>query len=398
MSRYEFLYVPQVEETSWAVAFGNGALNCERKSVDNQEASATLDQHGQPIPDLTKLGMLADISPDGLIAARHERGEDGRISAIIITIANRQAAELLGCEASMIEKQDLLQLLPQLARPEHIDRLLAVIHSGDRMQIDVPNASGGVRRWLRLTMSPVCNGIVFGLSDVTDLRRALYQLERANLRLEQQKSELVVLHDAVKEAHNDLLHEVELRKKLESELRILAQTDSLTGLANRRTFIEKSLAMFVAAQRYHYAASILTLDIDHFKSVNDEYGHAAGDAVLQTISLVMSTATRVDIDIPARIGGEEFALLLPHTDENGAMALAERVRSIIEATATHCGDHFIHVTASIGVATMRENESYEETLARADIALYAAKRAGRNRCVAASEVESFDTGPAFLFI
>ncbi len=348
--------------------------------------------------DLTKLGMLADLSPDGLIAARLDRDEQGAVTSIIITLANKPVAELLGCDSGAIQKMDLLALLPQLKRPEHMNRLLAVTEGGERLQIDVPSTSGNVRRWLRLTISAVCNGIVFGLSDVTDLRRALYQLERANLRLEQQKSELVALNETVKEAHSELVQEIELRKKLEADLRVMAHTDALTGLANRRTFIEKALAVFTAAQRYQHSASILTLDIDHFKSINDEYGHAAGDAVLQTVSLVISTATRVDIDIPARIGGEEFALLLPHTDENGGMALAERIRAIIESTPTQFGEHVINITASLGVACMREYESYEETLARSDIALYAAKHQGRNRCIAASETEAFTSGPAFLFI
>ena len=151
----------------------------------------------------------------------------------------------------------------------------------------------------------------------------------------------------------------------------LSAIDPLTGLPNRRRLEEE----FVRRER---KISLMAVDIDNFKRVNDIHGHAAGDKVLRITAQVIRAAVR-DSDIPARVGGEEFAVLLPNADINIARDVAERLRRTF--AQTFFGEGVGQLTISIGVATMRRGESPEECLVRADTCLYAAKRNGRDRIV-----------------
>lgn len=170
------------------------------------------------------------------------------------------------------------------------------------------------------------------------------------------------------------------------ELRRLAMTDALTGLYNRRYFMEAAEREFREAQRYGEALSLISIDIDHFKWVNDAHGHPVGDEILSRIARELAEHARKS-DLLARIGGEEFLLLLPHTPLDAASALAERIRQMIAACRFE--GHWqgcIQPTISLGVSTqLAGDETLEGLLIRADRALYLAKANGRNRvCVLAS--------------
>jgi diguanylate cyclase (GGDEF)-like protein len=174
-----------------------------------------------------------------------------------------------------------------------------------------------------------------------------------------------------------------LRTRLYEQAEHLATTDGLTGLLNRRTFNVQLKGRLREAHRYDRPLSLLLLDVDHFKRVNDTHGHPAGDAVLQGVAKVAQKQAR-ETDIVARYGGEEMALILPETDARGAHAIAERLRKAVEAAAHATARGNLRVTVSIGLATWRGGgESEEALLAAADRALYRAKQAGRNRVFAA---------------
>jgi diguanylate cyclase (GGDEF)-like protein len=175
-----------------------------------------------------------------------------------------------------------------------------------------------------------------------------------------------------------------LRTRLYEQAERLATTDGLTGLLNRRTFNAQLHGRLREAQRYNRPLSLLLLDVDHFKKVNDTYGHPTGDAVLKGIARIAQKQAR-ETDMVARYGGEEIALVLPETDARGAQAIAERIRKVVGAT-THPSDHgSVQVTVSIGLATWPgPGESAEAVLEAADRALYRAKQDGRNRVVAAN--------------
>ena len=164
------------------------------------------------------------------------------------------------------------------------------------------------------------------------------------------------------------------------QLSRLANTDRLTGLWNRRHFEETVLHEMIEADRYHHPLSMLIFDIDHFKAVNDRYGHLAGDQVLVELSRIARQQIR-DSDLLARWGGEEFVILMPNTGPIDATTVAEKIRS---AFANHRFPDLGTVTASFGIAAWRASESLDRWISRADGALYEAKQAGRNQVQLAS--------------
>ncbi len=161
------------------------------------------------------------------------------------------------------------------------------------------------------------------------------------------------------------------------QLMMLAATDGLTGLHNRRSFDDRLQQECHAAQRYDRALSLVLFDLDHFKSYNDTFGHPAGDDVLRSVARLVSSCIR-DVDVAGRVGGEEFAVLLPETDAAAALRVAERIRTTIALAAWPLRQ----VTASVGVSTMTAGQvRADDLLEAADQALYQAKRAGRNQTV-----------------
>jgi diguanylate cyclase (GGDEF)-like protein len=164
-----------------------------------------------------------------------------------------------------------------------------------------------------------------------------------------------------------------------ANLLTLSTEDALTSVSNRRHFDAVSRAEWARFQRYGHPLSLLILDIDHFKAVNDQFGHPAGDFILKSVGQSCQATQRVT-DVVARIGGEEFAILLPETDESSAVIVAERLRNQIASVVHNLGEKQVQVTASIGVASgTLSMPSFETLHKRADDALYSAKAAGRNR-------------------
>ena len=169
------------------------------------------------------------------------------------------------------------------------------------------------------------------------------------------------------------------RARLFQEVQSLALTDPLTDLHNRRSLFELSRMEFSRAKRLNRPISCMMLDLDHFKQINDNYGHQMGDYVLQEFAQRCKNSVR-EIDLIGRYGGEELVIILPETDLQTALQIAERTRNAIAEIPIKFPDQEISVTVSIGVATKDENTEYLETLiARADQAMYIAKHKGRNR-------------------
>jgi diguanylate cyclase (GGDEF)-like protein len=170
--------------------------------------------------------------------------------------------------------------------------------------------------------------------------------------------------------------ELEAAKKLAESL---ARKDELTGISNRREFFNQGDLAFKRAIRSRHPVSVIMMDIDHFKDVNDNYGHSAGDKVLETIAKRIKNKLR-EIDIVARIGGEEFAFVLPETSLDEAVKLVERLRVEIANTAVVHNTVAVKITASFGICScLVKNETLETMLTKADDALYMAKNKGRNQ-------------------
>ncbi len=175
--------------------------------------------------------------------------------------------------------------------------------------------------------------------------------------------------------------------RLQRDMEILSSADSLTGALNRRAFDEIGLVEMERSRRYGLEMSVVAIDVDHFKMLNDQFGHKGGDSALVRVSDVARSMLR-STDVLARVGGDEFVVLLPATDLQGAQELAERVRARIANLNIEMRGRHLPVEASFGVATMgvqmtdaTPSDNWEKILEQADAALYRAKEGGRNRVV-----------------
>jgi diguanylate cyclase (GGDEF)-like protein len=175
------------------------------------------------------------------------------------------------------------------------------------------------------------------------------------------------------------LENVELHFQVQRQ----ASTDELTRLANHRQFQELLTRELDEARRYRHPVALIMVDIDDFKTINDTYGHPQGDVVLRDVGRILRQNSR-EVDVAARYGGEEMALILPHTDLEGAYAIAERVRGAVEGLRTPRLDERgeLQITISAGVAATVD-ATKDTLIAEADAALYAAKRQGKNQTVKA---------------
>lgn len=170
-------------------------------------------------------------------------------------------------------------------------------------------------------------------------------------------------------------------KGAQDKLQKMVTTDFLTGIANNRLFLETGEREVQRAHRYKRSLSLLMIDLGHFKKVNDKYGHAIGDKILVAFAAIGKKCLRKS-DIFGRLGGVEFAILLPETDVNGGRKFAERLRAIVEQSDIKVENRTFHITVSIGVAELLPDEDQlEAVLKRADDTMYEAKRKGRNQVV-----------------
>lgn len=222
----------------------------------------------------------------------------------------------------------------------------------EMFETEYPCHSGKTRRWFLARVTRV----------ETDAEALIYEAQ----------SVAVISHQ-----------DITARKLMEFDLRKLSETDELTGLKNRRTFLNGAGKALNQLKHEGVPASLFMIDLDHFKTINDTHGHAAGDDTLRHVAEQFKQAVRGG-NLLARIGGEEFAVLLPGTDEWGAIMVAERVRKLVAASAADTRAGKLKLTTSIGVTSLwKSDRNPDAALGRADAALYRAKEDGRN-CVRTS--------------
>ncbi|MEM7018988.1 MAG: diguanylate cyclase [Pseudomonadota bacterium] len=208
--------------------------------------------------------------------------------------------------------------------------------------------------------------------------------DRINLMRREKEEIERQYREELNRAKSELEHQVEVRTQellnAKESAETLASTDMLTQLNNRRAFFERAEPVLKLAARHTQPLSLIFTDIDHFKRINDTYGHAAGDEILKTVADTLRNTAR-ETDIAGRIGGEEFVLLLPNTPQADAAQLAERLRLAIAELDVSYQAQPLSLTASFGVAALMPDNTLENLLSRADAALYEAKSSGRNRVV-----------------
>jgi diguanylate cyclase (GGDEF)-like protein/PAS domain S-box-containing protein len=225
----------------------------------------------------------------------------------------------------------------------------------------------GRHKWVVANAFPIqspdgrITGGIMACMDITARKALQEQVEAQLLEISQARILVEYQRDQLAEAN--------------AKLEDLATTDGLTGLRNHRSFQEFFERQFLIAKRAKDHLSLVLLDVDHFKLINDEFGHPAGDEILRQLSKILEDMGRKS-DFIARYGGEEFVVVLPDTDAQGALEAAERFRKAVEEHDFE----ICKVTASFGCATMDSTDaSHHDIVSRADQALYASKRAGRNR-------------------
>ncbi|WP_353406628.1 GGDEF domain-containing protein [Pseudoteredinibacter isoporae] len=182
----------------------------------------------------------------------------------------------------------------------------------------------------------------------------------------------------------DMEEEAQQQEQALQEERERAQSDSLTGLPNREAYLLRAEHEIQRCRRYGHGLVLAVCDIDHFKSFNDNYGHQVGDRVLKLVARAISQRLR-QVDFMARYGGEEFVLLLPETDEAGALTLLDEVRGMIAEAPLRFRDEPVRLTVSFGLSGFREDDDLSAVFSRADKALYQAKNDGRNKCCVFSQ-------------
>lgn len=274
------------------------------------------------------------------------------------------------------------------------DREMIVAHNQRLFEVfgilpdDIPGDHGGVLAsrpdW------PLLSRVIQLVSDPVGFRWRVEELY-ANPRLED-KCEIALKDGRTLERHSRALwaeggrylgrvwffRDISDHKRIQGELLEMSQRDPLTEVANRRCFDVRASTEFSRARRFGRDLSFAMLDIDHFKRINDRWGHATGDRVLKKLCEVVQSELR-EVDLLARVGGEEFAVLIPDTGLEGAFQLAERLRQCLITQELAEGGDIIRFTASFGVAALGpEDQSPDNVLKRADVALYEAKAAGRN--------------------
>ena len=306
------------------------------------------------------LDAVLEASCDGIMSLRAVRDQGGAVVDAVIMSANGRACDYAGHPVWRLVDGSLRDLFPGLLGTGFWERCVQVVEERTTERFEINLSHERMDTWLRLTVAPLEDGFVMSFSDITDLKYALFETEVSR---------------------QELAAEIEQRQALEAELRRLSITDDLTGALNRRGFADAVRVQVALATRYRHDLSVLALDIDHFKLINDRFGHAAGDTVLTAVAALFVEAARGDVDIVGRVGGEEFMILLPHTALSGAVAFAERLRARLETTAISVGGDTVGVTTSIGVKAFAPGMPPEQMLLDADKALYRAKALGRNRTV-----------------
>ncbi len=217
------------------------------------------------------------------------------------------------------------------------------------------------------------------LDTVPDIREVEVNMRTAQGRIFTAEVAAILLDYGGEPAILVALNDISQRKQLEQELFHQANVDVLTGISNRRHFLEQAEQEMRRARRFGRALSVMMIDLDHFKPINDTLGHAAGDAVLQGVVKAALESLRQS-DIMGRLGGEEFAVLLPETEQAAAVEVADRLCQHIAERPIVTVKAAVPCTVSVGVAQMAESDnSVDDILLRADEAMFGAKRSGRNR-------------------
>ena len=261
------------------------------------------------------LTTLMETSPAGIVAVEAKRDDEGALVGMTILAANARTAALCGLDQAELVEQGVRDVLPFLADPDVWNRCCRAVELRRADQFDVEFQLGGRQVWLQVALALLGDGLVITLTDISALMAK-------NLSLQDRAAELALEVGIERATRRALSVEIGQREERERELRRLAETDPLTALLNRRSFVEHAQQAIAAAEADGSEIALIIVDLDHFKLVNDTHGHAAGDAVIRAVADLLLGAVDPEKDLVGRFGGEEFVLLL-----GGASAAPPEIRA-----------------------------------------------------------------------
>jgi diguanylate cyclase (GGDEF)-like protein len=349
-------------------AFEEGGVDYITKPFQKEEVVARVNTHIALSHTIQRMKNIAD--------ALRKSEESLKLAQSIAHLGHW----VLDIKSGQIDCSDELYRILGIAEQGTItnsDAFLQTVHPDDRervaIHLNAVQSGSGFDLEFRIVSQSGKVSVVHGKGEV-------FCLDGGN-----QKKVIGTIQDIHEYEHDQtrmlgVIQDITERKALQSKLEEQANTDSLTGCDSRRHFLEHAEGELLRTRRYGGEMSMLMLDLDHFKSVNDTYGHQIGDMALRNMVHVCQKLLR-DVDVIGRIGGEEFAILLPETGGERALEIADRLCQAFAAAELASEDGALfHVTASIGVSSIStEDTSIDEIIRRADHALYKAKNSGRNR-------------------
>lgn len=324
------------------------------------------------------LTAILQTSTSGIVALRAIRDSGGQIERAVIVTANQRAAAIAGRPEDNLQDCDVRESLPFLRDDALWQRCLIAIELRRADMIETSFSLDGRLTWLQIALAPLGDGLVLTMTDISELMVA-------NQTLQSRAATLALEIGRERATRRALSQEIGEREEREQELRRLADTDPLTALLNRRSFVERANAEIAACAERGENTALIIVDLDHFKSVNDSYGHAAGDAVIRAFADLLLGMVRSPRDLVGRFGGEEFAVFLPDAGSAAAQRMAERIQNALSMRALPVSETLaLAVSASFGIATHQAGENFTAFIERADRALYSAKNDGRD-CIRLAE-------------
>lgn len=324
------------------------------------------------------MDIQLDLAPCGYFSIS-DSGVVQSVNQTLLTMLGYERDELIGqhIESTMSVSNKVFfhtYFYPYIQLYGHVDEMYFTFRTRDQQA--VPVLLNGVRQTRNGESVVDCVVVVMRkrIEHEKDILHTKTKLQELYQATQEANKELERLHEEYKIKEQALI-------KVNDQLETLASTDLLTGLKNRRFFQEKMLESLILFQQKQRNFSLLVVDIDHFKSINDTYGHPIGDLVLGNLAGLLQSVSR-STDVVARYGGEEFVIILPDCEEEQAISIAERYRSRV--ASADWGEY--NITVSIGAATVVEEDTEKTLFQRADNALYASKTGGRNRVTHAAQM------------
>ena len=363
----------------------------EKPNTQLQPEKERLEVQAVLIQLLERVVLPIDIQPR-VDALRGKLTGEFKESDLLPMLDELIALIRMAGEKAETERQQVEQFLVQITgRLQELDQTLGNLHEQGQLMV---NGSQSLESGVQVKVSEMQDSVA-SATNIDDLKVAIDEhLALLEARLKEHRGQVQQQERLFEESINGLKSRLQMMEqetaglqKLVDEARVEALTDTLTGLNNRHAFDLRMAQEYARWMRYPFNISLILLDIDHFKKINDNFGHKAGDTVLSVLGGLIKAEVR-EVDCPARYGGEEFVVLLPETKLADAYSVAEKIRRLIAKKGFHSRNLPVTVTTSCGVAQFKQQDTPDTVFERADAALYAAKRDGRDRCYTEEKASS----------